>query len=377
MPQEPEFVPTRYSKWNPDGSGRHASKPDIEKLPPKATRTQSAVEVVLFAVFAVLIVLAAVALYTSYYSTKYRTVPNTVDAGLKNDRVNIVVFGIGGDNHPQHDQLADSIMFVSLKPSTKQAAIVSIPRDLWVRIGQYGTHRINYTHEVGNQSGYPGKGPGLLCDTVSQVLGQPVNAFVRVDFSAFEKLIDDVGGVDVYCQRGFYDFLFHDGFSQGWHHLNGKRALAYARYRYVVGPEGDNFARELRQQQVVSALRDKLQRLSPQNALQIVSTATTLSNATETNLTTGQILTLYRLFHDVKQDNIRHVSLKPMTEIFEVTRLAEPGEAVRVPNDDYTPLHVMAANIFKSGQQISTDDEIRVANVPLPPQPQGMLTAAQ
>src|ERR1043165_3816469 len=198
MSQEPEFLPTRYSKWNPDGSGRHTSKPDLEKTPPKATRSQSAVEIVLFAVFAVLIVLAAVALYTSYYSTKYRTVPNTVDAGLKNDRVNIVLFGIGGDGHPQHDQLADSIMFVSLKPSTKQAAIISIPRDLWIRIGQYGTHRINYTHEVGNQSGYPGKGPGLLCDTVSQVLGQPVNAYVRVDFSAFEKLINDVGGVDVY-----------------------------------------------------------------------------------------------------------------------------------------------------------------------------------
>ena len=89
------------------------------------------------------------------------------------------------------------------------------------------------------------------------------------------------------------DYLFHDGFSQGWHHLGGKRALAYARYRYVIGPEGDNFARELRQQQVVSALRGKLQRLSPQSALRFFQAATTLSKATETNLTTGQMVTLY------------------------------------------------------------------------------------
>ena len=377
MAREPEFLPTRYSKSNPDGSGRHAVESDIPKEPPKATRTQSAVEIALFVVFAVLMVLAGVALYTSNYSAKYRTVPNTVDAGLRNDRVNIVLFGIGGSDHPSHDQLADSIMLVSLKPSTKQAAIISIPRDFWVRTGPYGTHRINYTHEVGNQSGYPGKGAGLLCDTVSQIFNQPVNAYVRVDFSAFEKLIDDAGGVDVFCQRGFYDFLFHDGFSRGWHHLDGKRALAYARYRYVIGPEGDNFARELRQQQVVGALRDKLQQLGPQNALRIISTATTLSQATQTNLTTGQILTLYRTFHDAKPDNVRHVSLKPMTEIFEVTRLAEPGEAVRVPNDDYRPLQTMAANVFKSEQQISTDDEIRVANVPLPPQRQAMVSAAQ
>ena len=354
-----DFRPTRYSKWNPDGSGRHAIRPDIPKEEPKPTRTQSAVEITLFIVFGVLIVLAAVALYTSN-SAKYKEVPNTVAAGLQNDRINVLLFGIGGDNHPKHDQLADSIMLVSLKPSTKEAALVSVPRDLWVRIGPYGSHRINYAHEAGSQSGYPGAGPGLLCDTVSRVFGQPVHAYVRVDFAAFEKLIDDVGGVDVYCQRGFYDFLFHDGFSQGWHHLGGKRALAYARYRYVIGPEGDNFARELRQQQVVNALRSKLQRLSPQDALKMLSAVTTLSSATQTNLTATQMVTLYRSFHDIKPQSIRHVSLKPMTEVFEVTRLAEPGEAVRVPNDDYTPLRNLESNIFSSDQQISTADAIHI-----------------
>ncbi len=357
----PEFRPTRYRIWNPDGSGPHTAKPNIEKAAPRPTRTQSLVEYTLFAVFGLLMVLAAIALYTSN-SARYKIVPNSVDAGFKGDRVNILLFGVGGDDHPQHDQLADAILFVSLKPSTKQAAIVSVPRDLWVRIGSYGTHRINYAHEVGNQSGYPGAGAGLLCDSVSRVLNQPVHAFIRVDFSGFEKLIDDVGGVDVYCERGFYDYLFHDGFSRGWHHLGGKRALAYTRYRYIIGPEGDNFARELRQQQVINALRDKLQRSSPQNALRFVRPASTLSAATETNLTTSQILTLYRTFHDIKPQNVRHVSLKPMTEIFDVTRLADPGQAVRFPNDDYTAVRTLETKIFDSARQISTEDQIRVAN---------------
>ena len=351
-----EYRPTRYNKQNPDatGGGKREDRSD-----PKPTRSQSAVEITLFAVFGVLLVLAAIALYTTN-SKSYREVPNSVDAGFKRDRVNIVVFGIGGESHPSHDQLADSILFVSLKPSTKEAALVSVPRDLWVHIGRYGTHRINYAHEVGNLSGYPGGGPGLLSDTVGRIFRQPVDAYVRVDFAAFEKMIDDVGGVDVYCQRGFYDFLFHDGFSQGWHHLNGKRALAYARYRYIVGPEGDNFARELRQQQVVNALRDKLQRLRPQDALKLLQAAATFSKGAETNLTPTQILALYRTFHDVKPENVRHVSLKPMTEIFEVKRLAEPGEAVRVPNDDYTALRNLEMNIFRSDRQISTPDSIRI-----------------
>jgi LCP family protein required for cell wall assembly len=354
---------TRYNRHNLDGSGRF----DRAMLaPPKATRSQSAIEYVLFAVFGILIVLAAVALYTSY-SPDHRVVPNHIADGMKQDRVNIVFIGIGGDRHPSKDQLADSIMMVSLKPSTHQAAIVSVPRDLWVRIGNYGTHRINYAHSIGNQSGYPGEGPGLLSDTVSQIFGQPVHAFVRIDFSAFEKMVDDVGGVDVYCQRSFYDYLFKDGFTRGWHHLDGRRALSYARYRYIIGPEGDNFARELRQQQVVSAVRAKLQGVSPQQAMNLIAAVSTLKNATETNLTTAQMISLYSRFHGIDPKNVRHVSLKPLTQIFEVKRLTEPGQAVRTRTGDYRELQQVAKNIFSSEQQISTEDQIQFASTPAPP----------
>jgi LCP family protein required for cell wall assembly len=364
---------TRYSRLNPDGSGKFGR---VEVEPPKPTRGQSVIEYLLFGVFGLLIVLAAIALYTSYYSPTHRLVPNRVANGLKHDRVNIVVIGIGGDNHPTHDDLADSIMLVSLKPSTHQAAIISVPRDLWVRVGTYGTHRINYAHAIGEQSGYPGEGPGLLCDTVSDVFGQPVHAFVRIDFSAFEKIVDDIGGVDIYCQRSFYDYLFKDGFVQGWHHLNGRRALSYARYRYVIGPEGDNFARELRQQQVVNAVRAKLQHVSPQDAMHLISALSTLSNATETNLSTPQMISLYSRFHGVDQNNIRHVSLKPLTSLFEVTRLAEPGEAVRPRTGDYTELQAVTRDIFSSENQISTEDQIRLTASPAPPpQPQSMLSS--
>jgi LCP family protein required for cell wall assembly len=292
-------------------------------------------------------------------------VPNYFAEGLRHDRLNIVVFGIGGDKHPMHDQLADSIMLISLKPSTKQAAIISVPRDLWVHIGPFGSHRINYAHEVGEMSGYPGAGAGLLCDTVSRTFNQPIHAFVRLDFAAFEKIIDDIGGIDVYCQRSFYDYLFKDGFARGWHHLDGKRALAYARYRYILGPEGDNFARELRQQQVISAIRERLQQLSPQAVLHLIQLASTLSSATETNLTTPQMITLYRSFHDIRRENVRHVSLKPLTEIFMVTRLAEPGEAVR-PRSNEGELQGLVAKIFISESEVRTPDQIRFAVTPTP-----------
>jgi LCP family protein required for cell wall assembly len=359
----PAFRPTRFNKSNPDGQALTTAAGAEQ---PKPTRAESTIEYVLFGVFGVLILLALVAVYT-VYSPRHREVPNRIAEGLKQDRVNIVLFGIGGDNHPRHDQLADSIMLVNLKPSTKQVAIVSIPRDLWVPIGMYGTHRINYAHAVGEKGGYPGAGAGLLCDTVSRVFNQPVHAFVRVDFSGFEHFIDDIGGVDVFCQRGFYDFLFRDGFARGWHHLDGKRALAYGRYRYVVGPDGENFSRELRQQQIVSAVRDKLLRLSPQNALRVVTAASSLSNATETNLSASQIASLYGRFHDVSPTAVRHVSLKPLTELFMVTRFADAGEAVRTPTGDNRQLQQVEAQIFGDQRDIATDDEIRFHGPPLQP----------
>ncbi|MCU1245898.1 MAG: putative LytR family transcriptional protein, partial [Acidobacteria bacterium] len=235
---------TRYNRLNPDGSGRFEVKAPAG--PVKATRSQSMLEYFLFGVFAVLFTLVGVAVYSSY-SPKHRLVPNLFDAGMRADRVNILFIGIGGDSHPGGGKdLADSMMLASFKPSTGQVAVVSIPRDLWVKVGRYGTHRLNSAHSIGNDSGYPGAGPGLLGDTIAGIFGQPVHAFVRIDFAAFEKVIDDLGGVDVYVQRSFYDYLFKDGFTKGWHHLDGKRALAFSRYRYVIGSDGDNFARELR-----------------------------------------------------------------------------------------------------------------------------------
>ena len=370
-PSDRDRVPTRLNRLNPDGSGRFSATPDqpVTPLgPPKATRSQSVIEIVLFVVFGGLIILAAIALYTTY-SPKHRLVPNLVEAGLHDDRVNILLFGVGGENHPQHDELADSIMLLSLKPSTQQAALVSIPRDLWVKLGPYGTHRINYAHAAGNASGYPGEGPGLLCDTVSRVFNQPVHAFVRIDFQAFEKIIDDLGGVDVECQRGFYDFLFKDGFAKGPHHLTGKRALAYARYRYVIGPEGDNFARELRQQQVINAAREKAQHVSPAAVMNLLTALSTLSSSTLTNLSTPQLVTLYRRFHDTPAAKIRHVSLKPVTQLFEVTRLAEPGEAVRTRTGDDRELQAVESSIFSSQAQIAAPDQIQISEPSVLPAP--------
>jgi LCP family protein required for cell wall assembly len=332
------------------------------RTPVGIRKKSSTGEKILFVLLALFVIVAGLALYTQL-SPSYTEVPNTVAAGLKNDRVNVLVIGIGGDGHPGGGiDLADSILLVSLKPSQKKAALISIPRDFYLKIGHYGMHRLNDAHALGENGGYPGGGPGLIIDQVKAITGQPINAYIRLDFKAFEKIIDGLGGVDIYVYRPFHDTLFNDTFQQGWQHMNGHRALQYARYRYVVGLEGTNFARELRQQQIVSAVRKKMQHLTPPQAMRLAMSASSASHYTKTNLSTPQMVELYNMFHDMNAANVRHVSLEPMTEIFMLTKINDSGEAVRPRNGDYGPIRTTIQNVFSDTRPVVTPNAIQLTD---------------
>jgi polyisoprenyl-teichoic acid--peptidoglycan teichoic acid transferase len=304
------------------------------------------------ALYVFLVIALGTAAAATYIHLRPASAPNTVADGLSADRINIVLIGVGGDSHPGGGKdLADAIMVLSLKPSTKQAAMISIPRDYYIALGGRGKHRINAAHALG--------GPALVMDAAHAVLGQPMHAFVRIDFAAFEKIIDEIGGVDIYVQRAFYDFLFKDGFQQGWQHMNGRRALRFARYRYVDSEEGNNYARELRQQQVLAALRAKLTSLSPQQALRLIAVAQTVSEHTSTNLTARQIATLYSTFRNMEKDHIRHVSLAPFTRLIPTHDLADPTPAVGPRAGDNRQIQLMARDVFAHTEPIVTESQIR------------------
>lgn len=338
--------PTPFSRLDPDMTDRLRRK----REPPRPTRHARFTELALFGAVALLLGLGALALW-AMFSPSYREVPNLVDEGIDHDRVNVLLIGIGGPTHTGGGKdLADALLLASFKPSTGEVAMVSVPRDLYVQIGSYGRHRINEAHRIGNQTAYPGRGPKLTMDTVGAVLGIPVHAFIRIDFAAFEKIIDQVGGVDVYVEEGFHDFLFDDGFEQGWQHLNGDRALRYARYRYVrASAEGNVFARERRQQQVVEALRAKL-RESDGAALRLIRVAKTLSDHTATNLTTAQMVWFWRHFGDTEPEKIRQVSLQPYVEVFNLVTFAGAGEAVRPSAGGFGEIQRVARGVFEGAE---------------------------
>lgn len=339
---------------------------------PKDKKKKGLAEYLMYGFVVILVAIVAIASY-AHFAPAMKTVPNKVAEGFDKDRINILLIGIGGDTHPgEGKDLADSIILASLKPSTRQVALISLPRDLYVPMEGVGMQRLNAAHALGARMGFKGQGPGYLVHTVENVLNEPVHAYARIDFLAFEKVIDALGGVDVYVYRPFHDYLFNDGFEKGWHHLDGKRALRYARYRHIKASyEGNNFGRELRQQQVLDAIRDKLKDLDAKQVMRLAKLAMNSSDYTSTNLTTPQMLELYGTFRNTKKADVRHVSLKKFTRIIKLTEPHLYGEAVGPRNNDYTKIREVVRTVFNGREPIVAPSEIQLTEVEAPPSKSG------
>ncbi|HTK59788.1 MAG TPA: LCP family protein [Candidatus Baltobacteraceae bacterium] len=184
--------------------------------------------------------------------------------GEERDRVNILVLGEGGEGH-DGPHLTDTILFVTFKPSTSQVGILSLPRDLWIPMPDGGQNKINAVNAWAEKDA-PRSGGEATRKAVAALLDQPIDYYVRVDFSAFKTLIDDVGGVTVNVERSFTDFAYPTDnalykkvhFDKGWQTMDGNTALEYVRSRHGNAGEGSDFARSRRQQKVMLALKEKL-----------------------------------------------------------------------------------------------------------------------
>ena len=115
-------------------------------------------------------------------------------------RINIVFFGLRGGLilAARIARIARIRSFcLRVDPVSKTAGMISIPRDLWVNIPGFGYSRINTAWTDGEASKLPGGGPGLAMQTVSQLMGVPIQYYAQVDFDTFVAFINTIGGVDI------------------------------------------------------------------------------------------------------------------------------------------------------------------------------------
>jgi LCP family protein required for cell wall assembly len=198
-------------------------------------------------------------------------------------RTNFLVLGIPGGGHPGKD-LADTIMFVSVENQTGETLILSLPRDIWITPLRTKLNSV-----------YHYEGLGGTKKIVGEILGQPINYGVLIDFDVFTEIIDVLGGVEIEVERTFDDYQYpiagkendecggdpefkcryeHLHFEAGKQGMDGKRALKYIRSRYAEGEEGTDFARSQRQQRLLLAIKNKILSprffLNPQKAVQLI-----------------------------------------------------------------------------------------------------------
>ncbi len=163
----------------------------------------------------------------------------------------------GKTTEGQRAGLSDTMMVLHVDPSQGQAAILSIPRDLWVDVGS-SKDRINSAFAQG--------GPQLLIKTIQDDLGITINHYAEVDFSGFQHIVDTVGGLKVYIDAPARDAKSGlDLPTAGCVQLDGFQALAYVRSRYyesyeagrwVYDPTSD-FGRIKRQQDFIRRMLKK------------------------------------------------------------------------------------------------------------------------
>jgi LCP family protein required for cell wall assembly len=230
------------------------------------------------------------------------------------ERVNILLMGIDQRDYEQGPWRTDTMIVLTIDPVTLSAGMLSIPRDMWVPIPGFQEGRINTAHYLGEVYDYPGGGPALAVKTVEYNLGVPIHYYVRANFTAFEQLVDMIGGIDIEVKEEINDPLYpeRDGpgydplyIPAGLQHFDGEMALKYARTRHSLG--GD-FDRARRQQQVMLAVFDKVTRLDmlPSLMVQAPQLWQTLQGSVVTDLTLEQIIALANLAKEVPPENIRY-----------------------------------------------------------------------
>ncbi len=231
-------------------------------------------------------------------------------------RTNLLILGVDR-RHPQARGLTDTIILISLDDRSSDLALISLPRDVWVKPV---SAKVNAVYALG--------GISLSKKIISQILGLPIHYYVVVDFEGFRRAVDAVSGITLTVDKGFEDLRYplpgredddcggNDPqyqcrfeklqFNVGTQLMDGEMALKYARSRQSIGPEGSDFARDARQQKVIRAFIDKaLSQETFLNLDKVRKLYETYVTSVETDFGPADAERVYKISRQLKELNFR------------------------------------------------------------------------
>lgn len=286
-------------------------------------------------------------------------------SGEGDGRVNILLLGTGGENHDNGSWLTDTIIVASIDPTQKEAALLSIPRDLYIKT-EYGSMKMNALYKTArneylykqpkDEIGASNAGFKAVELAVKQTMGIPVHYNAMVDFTGFKKAIDTVGGITIDVKDPVYERMNIDGrmytlnVKAGPQSFDGFRALAYARSRYT-SPRGD-FDRSERQRLMLIALKDKILTVGTlANPIKINQLIGDFGDNIHTNLAVNELLRLQEISAQIPASKIQSVSLVDPPNVL-IGGSSMGGQAVQIPKagfNNYKDIHNFVRNKLKDG----------------------------
>ncbi len=244
------------------------------------------------------------------------------------ERINVAVMGIRGKDDPNGGLLADTIMIMSINMEDNKLALISIPRDLYVKVPYTETMaKINFVHAHGEVNG--GQGITLMKEILETVTGLKIHFAISVNFEAFKETVDILDGITVHVPKDFSETQQWQGepffVSAGDQKMDGETALLYARARYSTS----DFDRARRQQEILVAVGNK------------ASSAGVLLNPVKMNA-----------FLDVIGDNVKtDMKVREMKKMVEIARKLDLGD-VKKRVFDSTETGLLEDKITEIGEYI-------------------------
>lgn len=339
-PARPSVQPIDMTLPQGEGFNRHHMRPIIRR---QARRLRVTLMRTAFAITAIVVGLGGVLISQGYInihkafkgtaataaSLQKNVDPNLLK-GEGDGRINVLLVGIGGQGHAGGD-LTDTLMLASIDPVNSTAALLSVPRDLWVTLPGKGSMKINAAYATakynymrknnvdGNNAQAIAAGFSSIDQTMEKVLGVPIHYNFMVNFQAFRQAVDTVGGVTINVPEDLYDptmawennknpYLARKGTQQ----FDGKQALNYVRSRET----SSDFARSQRQRAVMLALKEKAVTVGVlANPAKLSGLMGSFGSNVQTDFSLNDASRLYSIFKRINNSNIASLSLAGDTSI--------------------------------------------------------------
>lgn len=346
-------------------------------------------------------------------STKKVTVDqpkNIAEYFAKKIPFNVLVVGYGGGNH-DGAYLTDTMILVHVDPKNQKVFLVTIPRDIWIKIPTNGTNgsyaKLNAAYAYGiDDRQFPNKSPefmgpdggGRLAEyAVGQVTGQTIPYFIGLDFSGFTHTIDTLGGVDINVNPAFTDPQYPiDGkeadlcgnqpdaiptldaaaatgaaelvypcryetlhFDAGLQHMDGATALKYVRSRHSL-EDGTDFGRSKRQEKLILAVKQKV--MSIGFVTRVIPFMDSLGGDFKTDVTLDDVKTLVQKVNELNGYSIQTLALTDQNYL--VDSVVDGGGDVLLSKDgtdNWQTVHTWLGNTF-AGLPVPVIPVVKVLN---------------